>query len=431
MDPEKGTELYEESSAVSKSMEAELDKRVYHLKTLYDVSKDIFGTVDFEAILKNFLLMTMGNFGVIEGFILTLDVPSEEITHFESKGYQEDDLTSLREGARELLLHGHGGGPIESGAILTNSSGLPSKVACALPFTVVSDCSGLLGLGSKLVGEPYNEDDKELLVTLVNNLVVSLRNARSFEDIKRLNLDLQEKNVQLQKTLKKLQAALRKVELLESIKANLSKFVPTAVTRMIEKSPTSDILDAKERDVSILFLDIEGYTKLSERIGVAELNELIEKYFSVFMEAIYANDGDVNETAGDGLMVLFPSEDETTNALNAVRAALTIREKAAIINQEDDAASESLVINMGINSGRALLGAAKFDSLTGSRWTYTARGMVTNLAARIGDLATGGAVLLSRSTVDRVKEHFSLHSLGKVSLKNVSEEVEIFAVQDQ
>jgi class 3 adenylate cyclase len=170
---------------------------------------------------------------------------------------------------------------------------------------------------------------------------------------------------------------------------------------------------------------------LSERIGVAELNELIEKYFSVFMEAIYANDGDVNETAGDGLMVLFPSEDETTNALNAVRAALTIREKAAIINQEDDAASESLVINMGINSGRALLGAAKFDSLTGSRWTYTARGMVTNLAARIGDLATGGAVLLSRSTVDRVKEHFSLRSLGKVSLKNVSEEVEIFAVQDQ
>jgi class 3 adenylate cyclase len=328
-------------------------------------------------------------------------------------------------------LDRHVGGSIENVEVLKNIQNLIPNVFCGVPFNVDEKCFAFLGLGSKLVGEPYSEDDKELLVTLVNNLVVALRNAISFEDIKRLNLDLQEKNVQLQKTLKKLQAALRKVELLESIKANLSKFVPTAVTRMIERSPTSDILDAKERDVSILFLDIEGYTKLSERIGVAELNELIEKYFSVFMEAIYANDGDVNETAGDGLMVLFPSEDETTNALNAVRAALTIREKAAIINQEDDAASESLVINMGINSGRALLGAAKFDSLTGSRWTYTARGMVTNLAARIGDLATGGAVLLSRSTVDRVKEHFSLRSLGKVSLKNVSEEVEIFAVQDQ
>jgi class 3 adenylate cyclase len=147
------------------------------------------------------------------------------------------------------------------------------------------------------------------------------------------------------------------------------------------------------------------------------------------MEAIYANDGDVNETAGDGLMVLFPSEDETTNALNAVRASLTIREKAAIINQESDAASESLVINMGINSGRALLGAAKFDSLTGSRWTYTARGMVTNVAARIGALASEGTIHLSRSTAERVKDHFLVKSKGNFRLKNVSEEVEIFTLQ--
>ncbi|MBL7205100.1 MAG: hypothetical protein ISS63_12345, partial [Desulfobacteraceae bacterium] len=103
---------------------------------------------------------------------------------------------------------------------------------------------------------------------------------------------------------------------------------------------------------------------------------------------------------------------------------------AAIINQEDDAASESLVINMGINSGRALLGAAKFDSLTGSRWTYTARGMVTNVAARIGDVASEGAILISRSTSERIKDHLPISPLGKFSLKNVSEEVELFAVEE-
>ncbi len=95
-----------------------------------------------------------------------------------------------------------------------------------------------------------------------------------------------------------------------------------------------------------------------------------------------------------------------------------------------DAASESLVINMGINSGRALLGAAKFDSLTGSRWTYTARGMVTNVAARIGAVASKGAIHLSRSTADRVNDHFSVKSKGKFRLKNVSEDVEIFAVNE-
>ncbi len=372
--------------------------------------------------------MTMGNFGVMEALILTLDKPSGEITHLESNGYQESEMASLREDARELLLR-RVGGSIEDSGTLTNPRDLPRKMVCGVPFVVDEVCLGFLGLGPKLVGEPYSKDDKELLVTLVNNLVVALKNAISFEEIKGLNEDLKEKNIQLEKALKELQAALKKVEILESIKANLSKFVPTTVTRMIERSPTGDTLDAKERDVSVLFLDIEGYTKMSERLGSAELNELIEKYFSVFMEAIYANNGDVNETAGDGLMVLFPSQDKTTNALEAVRAALTIREKATLINKEEDASSESLVVNMGINSGRALLGAAKFESYTGSRWTYTARGMVTNVAARIGAAASDGAIFLSRATADRVKDQFSLNPVGKFSLKNVSEDVEIFQVQ--
>ncbi|HYA41414.1 MAG TPA: adenylate/guanylate cyclase domain-containing protein, partial [Syntrophobacteraceae bacterium] len=59
-------------------------------------------------------------------------------------------------------------------------------------------------------------------------------------------------------------------------------------------------------------------------------------------------------------------------------------------------------INMGINSGSALVGAARFESYTESRWTYTARGSTTNIAARIGALATGGSILLSRETADRV-----------------------------
>jgi class 3 adenylate cyclase len=55
-------------------------------------------------------------------------------------------------------------------------------------------------------------------------------------------------------------------------------------------------------------------------------------------------------------------------------------------------------------------------------------GMTPNVAARIGALATGGSILMSRATADRVKDEFSLAPLGKFSLKNVSEEVEVFAL---
>ena len=82
MDPENGTRPGAESSVFSKWVEAELDHRIFHLKTLYDVSKDLPGTVDVEEILKNFLLMTTGNFGVVEGFLVFQELRSKEISHF-------------------------------------------------------------------------------------------------------------------------------------------------------------------------------------------------------------------------------------------------------------------------------------------------------------------------------------------------------------
>jgi class 3 adenylate cyclase len=397
----------------AEGVQAELDRRVFHLKTLYDVSKDIYGSVETETILRNFLLMTMGNFGVIEGFLMLIDIPSKEISQFVSIGMQNSDVASLKNGVSQLLLQGDLQSWIEKDATTNRDGFLPSNVGFSLPFTLEPDCLGLVGLGSKLVKEPFNENDKELLDTLVNNLVVALKNARSFEQIKLLNEDLQAKNIQLESTLNDLKKALRKVEILEDVKANLSKFVPNTVTRLIEKSPNGIIPESKEQDVSVLFLDIEGYTKMCEELEGTEVNDVIEHCFSVFMDAIFANNGDVNETAGDGLMVLFLNEDKMTNALEAVRTALKIEEEAARIKSEFKG---------------ALVGAARFDSYTGSRWTYTARGLVTNVAARIGAQASNGKILLSKTTADRVKAHFSLNSLGGFSLKNVTGEIEIFEV---
>jgi len=222
---------------------------------------------------------------------------------------------------------------------------------------------------------------------------------------------------------------MRKVEILESIKANLCKFVPATVTRMIERSPMSKSLEARERDLTVMFLDIEGYTRITEEMGGTEANTLVEKYFSVFMDAIYTNNGDVMETAGDGLMILFLAEDTRAHALDAVRAAATIREKTAAINEESTTFSQPLAINIGITSGEAFLGASRYSSPTGSRWTYTAHGILVNMAARICAKATGGAILTNRATAERAGEAFSFVCLGKYTLKNISEEIEVFELK--
>ena len=88
----------------AENVQADLDRRVFHLKTLYDVSKDIYSSVESEAILRNFLLMTMGNFGVMEGFIILLDTSSKEISQLVSFGIHDDDIISLKNYVILLLV---------------------------------------------------------------------------------------------------------------------------------------------------------------------------------------------------------------------------------------------------------------------------------------------------------------------------------------
>ena len=426
MELQKELEQLRISLQKAKSIQTELDRRVYYLRTLYDVSKDIFSSVDYDTILKNFLLMTMGNFGVGEGVILTLDSSLKKINGFSSIGFQKEDEKLLHDNGRQILLFFDVKKNGQNVSDLKNKGLIPPSLDFAVPFRLNSNCIGFIGLGYKLIGEPYNKDDEELLDTLVNNLIIALKNARSFQEIKALNKDLLEKNIQLETALSRLKASMRKVEILESVKENLSKFVPVTVSRMIEKSPTNDIPESKKQDLSVLFVDIEGYTRLCEKLGSIETGGIIEKHFSAFMDAIYINNGDVNETAGDGLMVLFLNENEETNALEAVRAALAIREKTALIFKECSALYKPLEINMGINSGKALVGAAKFETYSGSRWTYTARGSLTNVAARIGAQATRGSIFISKTTANRVKRCFSPVYNGEFNLKNVSERIDIF-----
>jgi class 3 adenylate cyclase len=406
----------------------ELDLRIYHLKTLYDVSRDIFSSVDTATILRNFLLMTMGSYGVLEGFVFLVHNDNHSLDRFISYGLKEKEIQSIKEQGhlliqeRPKLLHKG-----QSAAAITCR--IDPSIEYLIIFRNDQDLIGLLGMGAKLTGEAYNEYDWELLVTLINNLSISLKNATSFDEINRLNKDLTDKNAQLEETLQQLRVALRKVEILESVKANLSKFVPNTVCSLIELSPNGVIPDNREQDISVLFLDIEGYTRICERLGQRDLQDVIERHFSVFMDAIYANNGDVNETAGDGLMVIFQNEQTSENAREAVRTAVTIRQESAHISALCKVLNEPLCINMGINSGIALVGASKFNSYTGSRWTYTARGAITNIAARLGGQATGGGILLTRATADRVRGYFDLGKLGRFQLKNVSEPVEIWQVR--
>jgi len=220
----------------------------------------------------------------------------------------------------------------------------------------------------------------------------------------------------------------RKVGLLQGIQEHLAKFVPQAVQRLIAENPAAPELAKREQDVSILFADISGYTKLSEALPQDQVSFIVERYFSSFLDCVHANGGDISETAGDGLMAIFPATDPARHARNAVKTALEILQRTATLNEQLRGTFESIAVHAGINSGLALVGPTKLEGATGTRWTYTASGSVTNVAARIAALSEGGTVLISAETAWRVAGLFSMKEIGKRQLKNVKEEVLIYQV---
>jgi class 3 adenylate cyclase/HAMP domain-containing protein len=245
--------------------------------------------------------------------------------------------------------------------------------------------------------------------------------------LKRVYHELEGKNRALDETLQSLKESMKRVELLEQIKGELSKFVPEAVKRLLEKNPDATELEKRERDVSVLFLDIAGYTRLSEQMDAKQLNRLVQNYFSAFLQTIHAHGGDVNETAGDGLMVIFQSEASgTEHALNAARAALAIHRQVDELNEQFAGVFQPVFLHMGINSGTALVGATKLSASAGSRWTFTASGPVTNVAARVAGSAEGGEILMTATTAERIKNCFVLENVGERSLKNVAAPVLLY-----
>jgi class 3 adenylate cyclase len=205
---------------------------------------------------------------------------------------------------------------------------------------------------------------------------------------------------------------------------HLRPFVPETVQRIVEKNPEAPQLEKRDLDVSILFLDVAGYTRISQTLTREQVNFIMEKYFSSFLDVIYAQGGDINATAGDGLMVIFQGA-ATAHALHAARAALTIRTRTGELNHELDGRFMPLRVNMGINSGTAALGMSQFHGTAGTRMTFTASGPVTNLASWIAAAATDGDILVGPETARRIAPASPCYDRGIMDFKNVLEGVRI------
>jgi adenylate cyclase len=119
------------------------------------------------------------------------------------------------------------------------------------------------------------------------------------------------------------------------ITEHLAKFAPKTVRRLMRANPEEPVLSKHEQDVSVLFVDICDYTRLSESLSLRALNRLVELYFSTFLNRIHEADGDINEIAGDGCMAIFQDTDPQKHAIKAAETSLALIEATTALNRHN------------------------------------------------------------------------------------------------
>lgn len=252
-------------------------------------------------------------------------------------------------------------------------------------------------------GRPLDERDMVLLMDLVHLATNTIVNGKKYATM-----------------------AMEKLTL-EMIMSHVSPFVPQTVRRIVEKNPEAPAFEKNEIDVSILFLDVADYTRITEALTRDKVNFVIEKYFSAFLDIISIHGGDVNETAGDGLMAIFQG-DPDEHALSAAIAAREIRQRTAEINEELDGLFFPLVVNMGINSGTASVGMSRFSGASGTRMTFTASGSVTNLASRLAAASKEGDILIGPETARRIRDKLIIFDRGAMTFKNFKDAIHVYSL---
>jgi signal transduction histidine kinase len=268
-------------------------------------------------ILRNFLLMTMGNFGTAQGFIMDQNALTGEINHFESYGFQEGEHSLVQSMGKEALSKKAFGRYFSSEDLPHEMKALNPGVPVVIAFTIDEDSSGVMGLGPKIVGAEYSSDDKALLETLVNNVAVSLENARYSEALRKALDEVRVLNKAKDKAISHLtHELLTPISLIKGSLNLLSKKLPPVPgydwkATMARAQRSADRLSEIQKEVDDI---MKGRDHKIRPLLSALLNQCAEQIELLFAEQV--GEGAVVNKVRERINEIFTSRESEPKEIN-------------------------------------------------------------------------------------------------------------------
>jgi len=205
----------------------------------------------------------------------------------------------------------------------------------------------------------------------------------------------------------------------------IRRYVPQAVAQLIIQGDASRVEAPVRRRVTILFCDIVGFTAIADRVEPEVTTQVLSDYLRAMAELVEVHGGTLNEFAGDGFMALFGAPEEVVDSEQVRRslvAALAMQARMRELSGGWHALglTEPLTVRIGINTGMVSVGSYGSPG----RMTYTAVGLVTNVASRLQEAAEPGEVLISETTHRLTRGRAECMLRGVIDCKGVQAPVQ-------
>jgi adenylate cyclase len=219
-------------------------------------------------------------------------------------------------------------------------------------------------------------------------------------------------------TLKELNRTLEQrvadqVEELERL-GRLKRFFSPQLAELIVKGGTDDPLKSHRREVTVVFVDLRGFTAFAETAEPEEIMAVLREYHAEMGRVILEHEGTLERFAGDGMMIFFNDPLPVADpAARAVRMGCAMRDRLLELTAKWTRRGFDLGFGAGIAQGYATIGAIGFEG----RWDYGAIGSVTNLAARLCGEAKAGQMLISQRVLASIDGLAQIEPVGEMQLK--------------
>lgn len=210
----------------------------------------------------------------------------------------------------------------------------------------------------------------------------------------------------------------------QHIQGLFGRFVAPEIVKEIIDGNVSIQLGGVEKEITVLFVDIRGFTAFSEVNPPDKVVDMVNRYLSLTSRAIQNNGGTIDKYIGDATMAVFNApNDLEDHALKAVKSAWEMKLGSIELREEIlEAFGVDLQFGIGVNTGQAVVGNMGSDF----RMDYTAIGDTVNTSARLEANSQKGQILISEATYRLVKDHVEVTDLGILNVKNKKVGIQIY-----